>query len=75
MTKQEKPKPRITEASITYEQDADSCATEEQFLSVRTQDAGDGNYIVIQTHRWALELDEIDAFAESLKKVLRMASE
>jgi len=69
-----KSKPKITEAAITYEQESDDLSdTEENMIELKTQDAGGGKYIVIKTHRWALDIDEIDDFAESLKKVVRMA--
>lgn len=63
----------------TFSQEMDSagpvvdepCAADEfQQLRVETRDAGVGPYLVISTERWAIDPDQIDAFAEMLRGVL-----
>lgn len=55
-----------------YEQEGDSCQEGDlpQTLQVETDNAGEGHYIVIQTTRWAIDADGIDAFAEMLRGLL-----
>lgn len=67
---------KIVKASITFEQGFDDHAVgpDDNVLEVETHISKDDPYISIRTQHWALELDEIDAFAESLKNVLRMAN-
>lgn len=62
-----KGKVKIEETLCCYSQESDSCADSDvlQFLHIKTQDAGDGKYFVIETERWAF--DKI----EDLIKVLR----
>ena len=63
----EKGKANIEEISCTYSQNGDSCADSDvlQFLHIKTQDAGDGKYFVIETERWAF--DKIEDLIEVLR--------
>lgn len=65
----------IRGVKMGFSQESDSCAKDQdgQYLKVSTADAGGGNFIVIQTKRWAINADEIDLFAQMLKDVLKVA--
>lgn len=66
----------IGEVSFEFSQDVDSCQDSNdicQVIKVFTQDAGGGSYICLETTRWAIDAEDIDKFAEMLKKVVRMA--
>lgn len=58
---------------VTYDfgQDSDSCQEDDlgQSLKVFTEDGGGGSYICIETERWAIDHDEIDKFADCLKRI------
>ena len=63
--------PKITQRTETWSQEEDSAGRtgeDYQDLEISLIDAGGGHYIVLKTERWALNEDEIDAFAEELKK-------
>jgi len=65
----------IAETEFTFSQDVDSCQDPNdicQVLKVFTQDAGGGSYICIKTDRWAIDTEDIDKFAEMLKKIVGM---
>jgi hypothetical protein len=57
-------------AAFTFHQDADDMADARglQSLTVRVEDAGAGKYVVVETPRWALDLDQIDALAALLRR-------
>ena len=64
---------KIVELKITYMQDND-CEDENkdgQYLTVQTQNNGVANFIIIETERWSLDLDEIDKFADTLKDFIK----
>lgn len=57
----------------TYTENPDSCAESDRdmnVLTVETQDAGGGAYVVISTERWALDLESLDEFAAELRRVI-----
>lgn len=61
-----------------YEQEKDCCDGEssyDQELIVETQDGGGGYFLVLKTDRWALDLKDIDALCEELKRVLNKVNE
>lgn len=43
------------EFQMTFTQDADCCCLEDQFLTIRTQNGGGGDFYVIETERWAFD--------------------
>lgn len=43
------------EFQMTFTQDADCCDTNEQFLTIKTQNGGGGDFYVIETERWAFD--------------------
>jgi hypothetical protein len=60
----------------TYYQEADSCqehSDEGQTLTLRTDDAGGGKFLLISTDRWAIDADDIPPFARLLEKFMVMA--
>jgi hypothetical protein len=65
-------KPILTETKDIYVQDSDCCQDKDvgQSLVIRTQDAGGGAYVVIETERWAIDADEVDDFCDALKRTL-----
>ena len=64
-------KPQLVQLIETWSQPNDCCdgGTCGQALEVKAEDGGGGFYLVIETKRWAV--DDVDAFAELLKGVLR----
>jgi hypothetical protein len=40
---------------MTFTQDADCCDSEDQFLTIKTQNGGGGDFFVIETERWAFD--------------------
>jgi hypothetical protein len=59
---------------VVYEfsQDSDSCQEGDvgQTIKVFTEDGGGGSYIVFSTERWAIDHDDIDKFADALKRIV-----
>ena len=51
---------------ITYTQESDCCTIEEQYLTIKTDNGGGGDFFVIETKRWAF--DTIDELIEILNK-------
>ena len=43
------------ELQMTFTQEADCCSTEEQYLTIKTQNGGGGDFYVIETERWAFD--------------------
>jgi hypothetical protein len=43
------------EFQMTFTQDADCCDSEDQFLTIKTQNGGGGDFFVIETERWAFD--------------------
>lgn len=63
------PGPRLEaiQLTATYSQQADSMAYQqtEQYLEIKTEDAGGGMYYIISTERWAV--GDLDELIETLK--------
>ncbi len=64
-----------SEWSSTYSQEEDTCGRadhKEQEITLSAIDATGGNnhYLVIETQRWAIDVDEIDKFCDTLKKFM-----
>jgi hypothetical protein len=51
---------------MTFTQDADCCTSEDQFITIKTDDGGGGDFYVIETKRWAF--DTIEEIVEILNK-------
>lgn len=64
---------KIEETSAVFSQEPDSCSNFDgsNELKVQAVDAGDGHYLILSTHRWALNPDEIDAFAAYLHRFIQ----
>lgn len=58
--------------SIKLRQEPDSCSNDKdyQVLTISTDNAGGGKYVIIKTPRWSINPDDIDKFAQILKDVL-----
>jgi hypothetical protein len=54
------------EFKVTFAQDADCNSTEDQFLTIKTDNGGGGDFYVIETERWAF--DSIDELVELINK-------
>lgn len=66
---------KAVEKTIVYEQEKDTCDGESdycQYLEVKTQDGGGGNFIIIKTDRWALDREDLISgkFAADLLTIL-----
>lgn len=63
----------LAEISETYTQDPDCCSPESicHQMIVKTQDGGVGAYIVIQTERWAFDIDELKKFVKLCDKLIK----
>ena len=55
-----KNKPIIIEQEfeMTFTQDKDCCSSEDQFITIKTQTGGGGDFFVIETQRWAFDCIE-----------------
>ena len=40
---------------MTFTQEADCCDLKEQYLTIKTQNGGGGDFYVIETERWAFD--------------------
>ncbi|KKQ94742.1 MAG: hypothetical protein UT21_C0012G0004 [Candidatus Woesebacteria bacterium GW2011_GWA1_39_11b] len=73
----------LSEAEISniefnyYYQDSDSCESNNcgQQLVIKTDDAGGGPFIIIETERWAIDSDGIDDFCDVLKNIVRIVED
>jgi hypothetical protein len=54
------------EFKVTFAQDADCNSTEDQFLTIKTDNGGGGDFYVIETERWAF--DSIDELVELINR-------
>jgi hypothetical protein len=63
---------KLSSISVTYTQEADSCAPDDldQQITISTQDSGAGPFLVISTKRWALDENEIAGFVNLLRATL-----
>jgi hypothetical protein len=43
------------ELQMTFTQEADCCDNTEQYLTIKTQNGGGGDFYVIETERWAFD--------------------
>jgi hypothetical protein len=43
------------EFEMTFTQDADCCDNKDQFLTIKTQNGGGGDFYIIETERWAFD--------------------
>jgi hypothetical protein len=51
---------------MTFSQDADCCKCNEQYLTIKTQNGGGGDFYVIETERWAF--DNIPELVQTLMR-------
>ncbi len=65
---------RLSEVSFSFNQDSDTNQSDDigQEIEITTHDSGGGVYIVIKTDRWAMDVDDIDKFCETLKKIVKI---
>ena len=65
---------QTSEWSTTYSQEEDTCGRidhSEQEITLSAVDVdGNNHYLVIETERWAIDVDEIDKFCDELKKFI-----
>jgi hypothetical protein len=54
------------EFKLTFAQDSDCLSTEDQFLTIKTDNGGGGDFFVIETERWAF--DSFDELIELFNK-------
>jgi hypothetical protein len=66
---------KLIQWSETYSQNSDSCQDIDtgQELTLSSADAGGGHYIILETTRWAIDAENIDAFAQMLKDFIKKA--
>lgn len=70
------PNRELSSVEFVYTQDGDSAdGPDDQQLTIKTADAGGGPFLVIATERWALEFEEIEAFADKLRAVVKTIRE
>ena len=62
---------------MTYTQEADCCTTEEQYLTIKTDNGGGGDFYVIETKRWAFDTVEeiIELLNQFKEKHLKIKEE
>jgi hypothetical protein len=62
---------KIQEWRVTFSQESDACDKNDlgQSLIVRSEDAGGGQYLVIETGRWAI--DSVEDFARQLTELVK----
>lgn len=65
------PKDIYDEHILKLSQIADSCQgdDDDQILTLSTDNAGGGNFLIMNTKRWAMDMDGIDAFIDLLKGI------
>ena len=63
----------LAEISETYTQDVDCCSPESicHTMTIKTQDGGGGAFVVIQTERWAFDLDELKKFVKMCTRLIK----
>ena len=54
------------EFKVTFAQDADCCVLGDQFLTIKTDNGGGGDFFVIETERWAF--DSVEELVELFNK-------
>lgn len=62
---------RLCKAQITLTQpdDDNGPGIDDQYLTVKVEDAGAGPYLVLETERWAMDIDDLDEFIKQLKRI------
>ena len=62
---------RLCKAQITLTQpdDDNGPGIDDQYLTVKVEDAGAGPYLVLETTRWAMDIDDLDEFIKQLKRI------
>jgi hypothetical protein len=62
---------------ITFTQEADCCSIEEQYLTIKTENGGGGDFYVIETKRWSFDTIEeiIDTLTQFKNKHLKIKEE
>ena len=65
------------EFKVTFAQDADCQTTEDQFLTIKTDNGGGGDFYVIETKRWAFDTVEeiIELLNQFKEKHLKIKDE
>lgn len=65
------PKDVYDEHTLTLSQVADNCQSdkEDQEIKLFTDNAGGGNFLIMSTKRWSIDLDEIDWFIDLLRGI------
>ena len=64
-------KPTLESRELLYSQQGDSCGGDvDQYLKIKTDDAGGGPFIIIETERWSFEQNEIPALVRMFESVL-----
>ena len=58
------------ELVYTQERDTWDAGQDDQELRITSQDSGSGNYLTIETKRWALDREDLPAFCDLLLKAL-----
>lgn len=68
ISQMERKKPELLaqEFQMTFTQDSDCCDSSDQFLTIKTQNGGGGDFYVIETNRWAF--DSIPELVETLMR-------
>ena len=68
---------KLSEFRETWSQDNDSCDSNDcgQTITLSTADAGGGHFIVIETERWALDDEDVEAFCDYLKQFNKRVKE
>ena len=67
---------RLCKAQVTLTQPDDvfGAGINDQYLTIKVEDAGAGPYVVIETNRWAMDLEEIPALIEKLNNIQQLYS-
>jgi hypothetical protein len=67
---------KTTKVSVDFYQPSDSCQTNDpgQTLTIETDNAGEGPFIVLKTEYWSLDDDELDTVARLAEYVLKIAN-
>jgi hypothetical protein len=62
---------KIQDWRVTFSQESDACDKNDlgQSLIVRSEDAGGGQYLVIETSRWAI--DSVEDFSRQLAELVK----
>jgi hypothetical protein len=59
---------------LTFTQEADCCSNEEQFLTIKTDNGGGGDFYVLETKRWSFDtieelIETLNSFKEKHNKI------